>query len=308
MKSINTNKSIDRSKIRRRAIILGFSLCALVSGVSVSAQVCDSAQVYETAWQVGSRQFAAMTEDATLARNAKLTFSEKVARVLRNIQKVRSSVALERLQMSDSRLASKIVEIAACSGNDFSIFAALLAKESKYCRDRHNRAGGDSGCGQFTTPAITEFKNQMRLGRSADYGTAKGADAFEKLVNTCYGNDEAKLKRFKERMGKRVSSVKADLRKGDDIELDLIATAVYLKFNYGFTANYYSSASKAAGALARYNGGGTSGYAKAVNGSAQKIGFCADSNQWLGELSDEACSMSDDAEVCNLLTRTQVDI
>ena len=301
-------KNIDRFQMARLAVLLGFSLGVLVSGTSVSAQVCDGAQVHESAWQVGDRQFAAMTKDATLGRNAKLTFTEKVERVLRNIQKVRPSVSSDRLKMSDSLLARKIVAVASCSGNDFSIFAALLAKESVYCRDRHNRGGGDSGCGQFTTPAITEFKNQMRLGRSADHGTAKGLAGFEQLVKACYLRDEEGAKRFKEKMGQSVSGVKSTLRKGDDIELDLIATAVYLKFNYGFTSTYYSAASKAAGALARYNGGGAAGYAKTVNRNAEKIAFCADSNQWLGEISDEACSMSDDAEVCNLLGRNQVDI
>lgn len=257
-------------------------------------------QPIPVAWSIGKSDYTRMMKDASLGRNKSVDHEEKVERVMAHMDRIRAGLKSINVPVSDRALADMIIKVADCTGNDYSIFAALLGKESYYCADRHNNSGGDSGCGQFTTPAITEIKNQMRLPGAKNHGTDYGKKGFDDLLARCDAASRAEQKEaFKDLFSDPVKSIKTFLRGGHDIETDLIATAIYLKFNYGLSGFYYDPGKKAQGALSRYNGGGTAGYAKSVNNSAIKVKSCIERDQEAAEVGAEACALSGDMFLCD---------
>ena len=79
-----------------------------------------------------------------------------------------------------------------------------------------------------------------------------------------------------------------------------------MKFYYAISGFYYNAASKAPGALSRYNGGGVANYGEKINGHAQKIdgSFCSKNPEYLKSIESAACDLSSDEEVCSLTVPT----
>jgi hypothetical protein len=288
-----------RSRFIFLIILFFYSLPTLASD-----SICTDYQVESAAYSINSTRYNRIVSDASLPRNRQISQRDKKNRIEDHIQAIYQSQRIRNSEISIDELATLLADVATCTGNDFSMLAAVVAKESIYCYDRHNRRGGDSGCGQFTTPAITEIKNQLRLPGRQTSGTNEGQRALETLLHNCYTGNGRSVDYFKSVFSQSPSQVRMFLRSGEDIQLDLIATGMYLKLLYGISGFYFDANSRSAGALARYNGGGTRGYASSVNQKAQNVNACGVDESAIMEIESHACSLSNDPAACHMTVPT----
>lgn len=248
----------------------------------------------QAAWGLTTSQFNRMIKESSLSENLKLSKKEKIKRIKNHIQRT-SHNGLDVIDLDE--LAEQIVDVAACTGVDFSFFSAVLKVESDHCRDRYNNSSKASGCGQFTTSPIKVFKNQLRLPGRKENGHPKFKKALEVLINKCFAGDSDRIEEFKEVYSQKPRTVQQYLRSGEDIELDLISSALYLKFKYARTGFYYNPNTKSPGALSLY--GTESGYGTKVYNEYQKVQF-QDFNLdgYLDEIATQACQISEDSQAC----------
>lgn len=291
-------------------IIASFMALTLSTG-AVGAQdigSCERNMFEKAAWGLSQSNARRFLEDATLPANRGLSDGEVYDRLLASIQSMYKARKLsDGPFVSATSLASKIQWVAECTGHDFSMLAAVVKVESAYCSLMHNKGGGDSGCGQFTGASIGFFKNQLRLPGRKENGSALMKKTIEELVSRCapgssYVNENSLVELF----SKSDSDIRANLRSGENISVDLLATAIYLKFYYAISGFYYNAASSQPGALSRYNGGGVANYGTKINGHATKIDgkVCSKDPAYLRQIESAACELSLSPEVCQLTVPT----
>ncbi len=265
-----------------------------------ASSVCFDAQIYKAGTPTSPAQAERMLANATFTENQKLSRSEKIRRVRTNIGGVRNPLT----DINDQDLAQWIVDIADCTGNDFSIFAGLIRKESTYCLEKLNRSSPKStasGCGQITIWPVREFQNHLDLPGRRGPSDPEAKGALEKLINSCLEN---RSEAYKELLSKTPNQVKAYLRNQGDYEFDLFTAALYLKFQYGFTGFYYDPNVRAAGALSRYGEGTKYGFridqfARDVRQSSQ---LCIDDSNYINDIERTSCELSEDSASCSLTT------
>lgn len=265
---------------------------------------CETNMFEKAAWGLSQSNSRRFLQDATLPGNKGLSDGEVHDRLLSSIESMYKARGLsEGPFVSASSLASKIQWAAECTGHDFSMLAAVVKVESAYCSLMHNKGGGDSGCGQFTGASIGFFKNQLRLPGRKENGSALMKKTIEEVVSRCapgssYVNENSLVELF----SKSDADIRNELRSGKNISVDLMATAIYLKFYYAISGFYYNASSSQPGALSRYNGGGVADYGKKINGHATKIDgqVCSKDPQYLRQIEDAACELSGDSDICQL--------
>lgn len=294
---------------------LSFMACTLAvvatMTTSLNAQEgasCDQPLFQEAAWGLSQSQSKRFLSDATLPENRTLSDGEVYDRLKKDINKMYQARNLKSGPfVSADALASKIQWAASCTGNDFSMLAAVVKLESAYCSLLHNKSGGDSGCGQFTSASIGYFKNQLRLPGRKENGSALMKKTIEEVMRNCAsGSTFVNENSLAELFSQSKDKIRQDLRTGKNISLDVLSTAIYLKFYYSISGFYYNAASSAPGALSRYNGGGVANYGSKVYGHAQKIeyGVCSKDQDYLKAIEKAACELSADKEVCSLTVPT----
>ncbi len=269
---------------------------------------CDTNMFEKAAWGLSQSNSRRFLEDATLPSHKGLSDGEVYDRLHASIQSMYKARRLSNgPYVSASSLASKIQWAAECTGHDFSMLAAVIKVESAYCSLMHNKGGGDSGCGQFTGAAIGFFKNQLRLPGRKENGSPLMKKTIEELVSRCapgssYVNENSLVELFSQSN----EDIRTNLRSGKNISVDLLATAIYLKFYYAISGFYYNAASSQPGALSRYNGGGVANYGSKINGHATKIDaqLCSKDPAYLKEIESAACELSAAPEVCELTLPT----
>lgn len=266
---------------------------------------CLNYNVENAAWGFSDRQSSRFYDDATLARNQNLSDENIQARIRRSVATTYQENQVNRSQSEINDLASHIKHAAECTGNDFSILAGLLYVESKYCSQLLNTSSPDSsasGCGQFTVWPIRVFRNQLRLPGRAENGDPKIRQGIEDLLASCFVGREHRIDEFKELFSQSTSSVKSFLQSGQDFEMDLVATAIYLKFFYAMAGFYYNPGSRAAGALSRYGEGPA--YARKVNRESTQVNACQENIPFLESIQEVACELSEDSSACYMTERT----
>ncbi len=280
------------------ALITGF-IVVLVNLNFAQAQICANFQVEDAAWGMTPRQAERMLSNAELPNNQRVSRSEKIERVKNHIDVFHNGSNI----ISNDELARTLVDVAECTGHDFTFFAGIIKKESTYCLDRHNNGSGASGCGQFTSWPIRVYKNQLLLPGREENGDPDFKAAIETLLSRCYEGRPEKIDQFIELFSQSRSTVKSFLRRGEDTEMDLVASAIYLKFYYARTGFYYNPHSRAAGALSLY-GEGSSYATQAMNTINQVNYTCSENDPYLLDIEDTSCELSDDPAACHLTTPT----
>ncbi len=280
---------------------LVFVLLILV-GQSAWTRHCVDSNVFEAGTGLNQRQAYRMLTDASFDGNKKVSRKEKVRRVYTSIGHSHNGLP----KISRAKLATLIVDMSTCTGNDFTVFAGLLKKESDYCLNVLNNTSEKStasGCGQITVWPIREIKNHFGLPGRTKAGDANSRYAITRLLNNCFKEDEARIQDFIELLSQPSNDVKAYLRSGDDYELDLFMAAFYLKFHYGRVGYYYNPHTSGPGALSLYGEG--SGYAGLVTSYAGNVDMlCFDDDDYLKPIEKESCQLTSDAEACFQTTPT----
>lgn len=293
-----------RKIIQGKVTVLTLIL-SLFTVVAVPARAeklyCGFADVYDAAWGFSANAQARFVRNFTQARNANVSQSQKEARVLKVINKYHKGLSGV---ITDEGLAKLIVWASDCGGHDFTYFAALIEQESSMCKVRHNKSGGDSGCGQFTSPAINVVKNQMKLpGKIDNAANPKAKKLMEQMVRRCHDtyplktdkSAETRTQEFIQLMSQSKNHIRTVFRNGSQISQDLIATSLFLKFLVARTGGYLIPG-KSPGALANYNG--KSAYATWVKNKASNINLvCTDDTEEL-QIGASACMMSDNPGAC----------
>lgn len=291
-------RSIRELKQPCYALITGFIIIFL-NATLAEAQTCANYQVEDAAWGMTPSQARRMTSNAGLPNNRDVSRSEKIRRVYNHINISHGGTNI----ISNEDLARTIVDVAQCTGHDFTFFAGIIKKESTYCLDRHNNSSGASGCGQFTSWPIRVFKNQLLLPQREENGDPDFKEAIEVLLSRCYEGRPEKIEQFIELFSQSRSTVKSFLRRGEDTEMDLVASAIYLKFYYARTGFYYNPHSRSAGALSLY-GEGSSYATQAMNTINQVNYTCVENDPYLIDIENTSCELSDDPAACQLTTPT----
>lgn len=278
-------------------------LATMTAPALAEKQYCHYGDIYESAWSFSSNAQARFVRNFTEPRNANVSQSEKERRVLKVINKYHQGLSGV---ITDDALAKLIVWASDCGGHDFTYFAALVEQESSMCKVRLSTSGGgDSGCGQFTSPAFNVLKNQMRLpGQQRNNNANRRAkELMEQMVQRCMQSyplrdgrtASARTQSFIDLMSKSIPHIKGVFRNGSQISNDLVATSLYLKFLVARTGGYIIPGS-APGALASYNG--KSAYANWVRNKARNVDLvCTDDSAELA-MGYSACMMSDNPGAC----------
>lgn len=277
-----------------------FAAILFNSSVSNAGTKCVDAQLIPTAANMTHRQAERMLVDATYADNKGISRTEKVRRVESNMETHRNPLP----DISDRKLAEWVVDIAKCTGHDFSILAGLIRKESTYCLAKLNtssRKSTASGCGQITIWPVREFKDHLVLPGRRGSGDPEARASLEKLINSCLGN---RADEFLELLSESPNEVKAYLRNESDYQFDLFMAALYLKYHYGRTGFYYDPNRREAGALSLYGEGSSYGrsverFAEGVQKSSQT---CFDDTEYIKEIERTSCELSNDSAACSLTT------
>lgn len=278
------------------------SVLIMSANNSMAATVCRDHQLIPTAANMTERQAARMLVDATYPENKNISRSEKIRRVAANMETHRDPLP----DITDRKLAEWVVDIAKCTGHDFSILAGLLRKESTYCLAKLNTSSSKStasGCGQITIWPVREFKDHLVLPGRRGGSDPEARASLEKLIEGCLGN---RTEEFMELLSETPNEVKKYLREESDYQFDLFMAALYLKYHYGRAGFYYDPSRNTPGALSLYGEGSSYGrtvdrYADGVQQSSQ---FCFDDTESIKEIERTSCELSNDSAVCSLTTPT----
>lgn len=281
------------------ALIMIFTLSTYAGSTVFAAPViCENgASVDSAAWSFTSNHKRIFTSDRTEPRNEGVSTSEKKSRVLKRIKKYHNGVS----GMDASELAATIVWASECTGNDFTYLAGVFEVESMYCKARHNTGGGDSGCGQFTSAAINVLKNQLRLpGQQKNNNASLDAKkSIEGMIKNCYAKigQPERYKDFINLFKKDRTAIQSKLRAGTDLDIDILASAVFLKFMVALAGGYIVPGSKPGG-LAMYNGGGVPNYAGKVNDRAQNVSYLCVEDEYSAVIGNISCSIQEGTDSC----------
>lgn len=282
-------------------LLLGLSLTSQAAAEKI---VCVDANLIKVAKPMGAAKAQRMLRNAELPGNQKVPRREKIRKVHDHMVVTHDRKSLPDISRED--LSELIVDMSKCTGHDFSMLAGLYKKESTYCLEKLNKSSRKStasGCGQTTVWPIREFKNHLVLpGRTKGGDPAAKASIME-LVRRCIPN---RTQDFIALLSEHEETVKAYLRNSGDYEMDIFLSALYLKYLYGHQGFYYNAGTKTPGALSKYGEGGK--YASLVNSFAGQVQrsnlICYDENEYLKEIEETSCELSEDPAACSLTTPT----
>ena len=287
------------------------SVVLFTTSLSTYAQMrcVDRAHLHNTGYQIAQNQMRHLTLEAFLPRNKKKSTEDRVKSVEANILTIWKKPEVAGLNANAKTLAETIVDVANKVGIDYQILAAIVRKESGYCMFRYNKKGGDSGCMQFTSPAITELKHQFGLA-GKDKHSDGVPEILDGLIKKFYDGKAADAPtNFKAWLSQDIEKMKRGLRAGTILDFDILSGALFLKIkltiangNYGLAVRNYNGSSKKIA------------YQNSVMGSASKIAggssdldeqLCLDNQDYENEIRKNACDLTEDpAECIKAFTRT----
>tara|TARA_B110001454_G_scaffold106457_1_gene100170 strand:- start:4465 stop:5358 length:894 start_codon:yes stop_codon:yes gene_type:complete len=275
-------------------------LCVL--STSVYSQECDvrDAEFSQAGYFLGNYQQRLLLKESVLPRNTVKTKADKVQSVQKSIEATWGGKKVPEL--TSIELAELVVDVASSVGIDFQILASILKKESLYCINRFNRRGGDSGCMQFTTPAITEMKHQLGFSGEGKY-TPGTPELLAQLASRFFKDDsQVKTGAYLKWLSKSISDIKTDLRRGSNFQYDILTGAIYLKLYLSVSNGNYVVA------VRNYNGSKRKfAYQSSVMVNATKISQsedqnfnwnCYDNEKFSEDVHKLACQFEEDYESC----------
>lgn len=257
-------------------------------------------EISRTGYLLSDRQMAILWNNHFLSRNKGKSVEDKIKSVEKHVVAQWKSDELPALQAKS--LARLIVEVSEAVGIDYQILAAIIQKESGYCRFRFNATGGDSGCMQFTNPALKELKHQLGFS-GADKHSSGMPEMIFALANRYYQKHDAqRFDKYKKWISLDINSLKSDLRTGSNYEFDILTGALFLKINLALAGANYGIA------VRNYNGSQKKfEYQKKVLENASKVALeyfeieelaCIASEEFEIEVMKKSCELEDDATNC----------
>ncbi len=299
--------------IRIASTVLGM-ITLMISSLSVAKfspkMICNKPTLHNAAWQMNSKTRSTFISNLTEPENEQYTKEQRVAVVNSAIKKYHSGVD----NYTTKQIAKAIIWASDCTGNDFKWFAGIIGNESLYCKSRLGK-GGDSGCGQFTGAAIDSIKLQLKLKSrpkgKLDTASSISTKAMENMVKSCYesydgivdgsegpGNEEL----FYNVMNRSHKNLKIVFQKATAMHVDILASAIFLKFNAAIAGGYIIPGSRPGG-IARYNGRGIRNYLRKVIRTVNRDLFipmtytCVEDWYTL-EIVAFACQIDENPEAC----------
>jgi len=297
---------VSLRKIVKLTAVITFS-CGALSSAYASKMICDGAESTEAAWGMSPSAHKVFTANMTELENRNYTKDQKRSAVERAMRPYHNGTG----GYSREQIARAIIWASDCTGNDFKWFAGLVGNESSYCSAREGR-GGDSGCGQFTGAAIDSMKLQLklpsRLRGSIDTASPRATAAMKDMIASCYqkydgmvdgseGPGSAAL--FYNVMDRSHSGIKSVFQRASAMHVDLLASAIFLKFNVAL-AGGYTVPEDVPGGVARYNGGGVPNYLSHVKSKVDLINvdYSCVEDTYTQKVAESACELDEDPEVC----------
>lgn len=248
--------------------------------------------VHESSYMIVGPSLTVLKSKRPLDRNRNVTFAQMIPRVESQIDKVHKDLP----DITNEKLAVVIAAAADTSGIDFSILTQIVRKESKYCIDRHNEKGGDSGCMQFTTPALKELRDQFGIMGAKNH--APGVpEVMRKHVSDFYQNAPEREKAFYRWLNsKTTTAMRVQLRTGTDQDIDILAGALLLKIKLAVARGNYKKAIRA------YNGSKRQvAYEGDISAGAQRVSYyavdpqqCYENAKYEQDIFEGTCDMNDD--------------
>lgn len=227
-----------------------FSLIVLTSSAAMAANLCLNSQyMVQTGYMVSTNQVRLLQKQMPLPRNVKTGTKDKITRVENHITKTWKSDDIPGITASE--LAKLIVNVSEKVGVDYQVLAAIVQKESGYCKFRLNKTGGDSGCMQFTGPALNEMKHQFGLAGESKHSPGAPAALNQLTQNYFSSETDARFVAFKKWWSLGIDQIKQSIRGQKNHEFDILSGGLFLKFtlalangNYGIAVRNYNGSSK----------------------------------------------------------------
>lgn len=275
---------------------------SLITGASAFAQsTCVFRnQLMSAGYLISQKQVNILRAEHRLPRNAKKLISDKVMGVEKSILNVWKKSEIKGI--SAASLALLIVGVAESVGVDYQILAAIIKKESNFCMFRLNKTGGDSGCMQFTTPALKEMKHQFGFAGSDKH--SKGVpEALGELVQKFFAQaSPARANAYIQWFNSDTEKIKNSLRNESNFDFDILSGALFLKFTLANASGDYGTA------VRNYNGSSKKfAYQSSVLASASKVSFsipdeaeasCLADETYENEIQQLSCEFTEDPEAC----------
>lgn len=298
---------VTAKKVSRFIGVSALLICSLSTADVSNKMICEGAEQTDIAWGMSPSARDIFTSNLTEPANRNYTKDQKRAAVKRAVERYHSGAG----GYSPAQIARAIVWAADCTGNDFKWFAGIIGNESLYCKTRVG-SGGDAGCGQFTGAAITSMKLQLKLPSrprgQIDTASPRATVAMKDMVKSCYERydgmvdgsegpgDEAL---FYNIMDRSHSGLKDVFRRASAMHVDILASAIFLKFNVALAGGYTVPGS-APGGIARYNGGGVRNYLSHIRNQAQHIdvNYSCVEDVYTPSVAGFACEVDEDADAC----------
>jgi hypothetical protein len=274
-------------------------IISVVNGVAYENCWADKYMI-SSGYLLSRNQISILEKNRPLNRNVKKLKADKLNAVEKSILATWSKNKSSGISAAD--LAQLIVEVSESVGVDYQILAAIIKKESNYCLFRLNKTGGDSGCMQFTSPALTEMKHQMGYAGSNKH-SAGVPEALDFLARRHFSlNDPNRIDVYSKWLKSSINTIKTSLRKQANYDFDILTGALFLKFslanangNYGLAVRNYNGSSKK---LA---------YQQSVIASASKVYLdaddynvqsCQDALMYEKEIQRQACELTEEPQDC----------
>ena len=266
----------------------------------MAANLClYSRFMVQTGYIISTNQIRILQKNLSLPRNSKTSTTEKITRVENHIIKIWKNDRIPGIKAAE--LAKLIVDVSEKVGVDYQVLAAIVHKESGYCMFRLNKTGGDSGCMQFTSPALKEMKHQFGFAGEAKH--AQGVPEVLNLLAQIYFSSEsdARFAAFKKWWALDIKQMQSSIRGQKNYEFDILSGGLFLKFNLALANGNYNLA------VRNYNGSSKKqAYQESVMGNASKVSWdqveidraCEDDLSFENEIHKSSCELTDDSQSC----------
>lgn len=266
----------------------------------MAANLCLLNQyMVQIGYMISINQIRLLQKKMPLPRNIKTSTADKITRVENHITKTWKSDQIPGITAAE--LAKLIVDVSEKVGVDYQVLAAIIHKESGYCMFRLNKSGGDSGCMQFTAPALNEMKHQF--GFAGELKHSPGVpEALNQLAQSYFSNEtDERFIAFKKWWASGIDQIKRSIRGQKNHDFDILSGGLFLKFTLALANGNYSVA------VRNYNGSSKKqAYQESVMNNAAKVSWddveidspCEKDLIFEGEIHKSSCDMTDEPVSC----------
>lgn len=283
-------KLFPKGEWLRRLILVAF--CISVAQTAAAQDRCSLSQpvLHQAGFFMSGAKINILKSARPLSKNRGLSQEQMMDRVSNHVRNYHQGLGNLTIQ----ELSEIISASAMATGVDFAVLSSIVRKESIYCKDRYNNTGGDSGCMQFTSPALNELKHQFGLAGARNH-SAGVPEVLNEMVDKYFEKDPERKDVFKTWLRQDTDTQRSWLRNRDYHDIDIFAGALLLKVYLAVNNGNYREA------LKQYNGSSRkSAYASDVNAVATRVSFdtfaCQEDEDFFLEVYETSCEVSGDED------------